>query len=325
MIHTYYIFINDSSIRLFSKQYSIYKDLFTQITLAILFLDLVSLFLEIFFKSPLDQLLYSIDQNIIIQIHMDISLVQDSCLIVDEEQKLFVEKYFATLGTKQNPIQSHLDLYATIKHFGSNQFYYRFGKGLHKISTYSFDGQIWIKLLTIYINNVRSFLFDQTYKEGSTDKIDIETSTQLLKLGKDICFSACHFSKSNPYTWLLRNFVIEQHKSSTLSKEEQFLNYISGKTPTGYEWDQNAPDGFMQISGNFDTFGKINQRKVKFSNKKPFCIQRNSYITVQIGQKNDQKWIVKYKQDNDFLEPRETKLPVKYGWLTPRTTWLRIL
>ena len=61
------------------------------------------------------------------------------------------------------------------------------------------------------------------------------------------------------------------------------MNYISGKTPTGYEWDQNAPDGFMQISGNFDTFGKINQRKVKFSNKKPFCIQRNSYITVQIG------------------------------------------
>ncbi|KAM3129248.1 hypothetical protein pb186bvf_018627 [Paramecium bursaria] len=37
------------------------------------------------------------------------------------------------------------------------------------------------------------------------------------------------------------------------------LNYISGQTPTGFEWDSNNPDGFMQITVEQLKLLKFNQ------------------------------------------------------------------
>ena len=48
-------------------------------------------------------------------------------------------------------------------------------------------------------------------------------------MGKDIGFSNSWHDFSTNESWILRDFTIEQHTSSTLS--------ISGKTPTGYEWN----------------------------------------------------------------------------------------
>ncbi|KAM3129276.1 hypothetical protein pb186bvf_018655 [Paramecium bursaria] len=233
------------------------------------------------------------------------------------------EKYSAQLGSNSNPIQSHDQLEIISRIQTDNFYYFKFGQQNFSTFCKVLNGEVWIKLLTIQQYKIQP-LGQSMNKIYQHKYIDIETSIKLLELGKDICFSNSNYDFYNNYGWILKDFTIEQHTSSTISKEEQFLNYINGKTPTGYFWNQNSPDGFMQISGNFHIYGSKYQRQINFCNREPFYIQMNSFIKLQIGSKNNEKWIVKFKQDDDYLYYRDEQLPSQYNWPLSRSTWLRI-
>ncbi|KAM3129244.1 hypothetical protein pb186bvf_018623 [Paramecium bursaria] len=179
------------------------------------------------------------------------------------------EKLGPPLGSQYNPIKSQEKLSVLLKR-QSSIYFLKFGKQKFSAFCKVLHGEVWINLLTIQPNNIQP-LGELIDKKFQTTFIDIATSNQLLKMGKDIGFSNSWHNLSKKQSWILRDFSIGQHTSSTLS--------ISGKTPTGYEWDQNIPDGFMQISGNFDTYGDKDQRQINFCNQEPFYIQRNSLVT----------------------------------------------
>ncbi|KAM3133057.1 hypothetical protein pb186bvf_014913 [Paramecium bursaria] len=196
-------------------------------------------------------------------------------------------KLCAPLGSQYNPIKI---VCIVLKYYEKDRLftfiYFKF----------VLDGDVWIKLLTynqIIFSPPLGELIDKKFQDKF---IDIATIIQLTKNGERYWFSNSWHNFSTKQSWILRDFTIGQHTNSTLS--------ISGKTPTGYEWDQNIPDGFMQISGNFDTFGDKDQRQINFCNQEPLYIQRNSLVTVQIGAKNNEKDGLgqNSKQDNDLLQ-----------------------
>ncbi|KAM3132986.1 hypothetical protein pb186bvf_014842 [Paramecium bursaria] len=160
--------------------------------------------------------------------------------------------------------------------------------------------QLWFKIFSIGDYRVKSGIYEQ---------INVQQAKILLDLSSDIAITQQYnFDKQ---IWILRDFSIGSHTSQIISSEQQLMNIVSGKTPCGQDWKNAQDEGFMQIHGRFQSMGKQNKIRINLPYGEHQDIKCNDFITLQIGAKDQQKWVVKLKQGQECKE-MEQQLSTKF-------------